>query len=1573
RESLAKWNDTAADYPADKSVHERFASQALATPNAVAIAFADRQLTYRELDRRANKLANYLIERGVGPKSLVGLCVERSEQLPVAVLGILKAGAAYVPLDAHYPPERLAFMLGDVDVELLVTESGVLDNLATDDVTKVCLDQEAGEISRRSHAAPAVDVTPDDLAYVMFTSGSTGEPKGVGIRHRSINRLVFGNDYAKFGADRVFVQLAPVSFDASTLEIWGALLHGARLVVAPPGPPDLPRLGELLTQHCVTTLWLTASLFNRVIEQDPSLLRGVEEILVGGEALSVSHIRKAQAALGDGTQLINGYGPTESTTFTTCYRIPQQLAADLDSIPIGRPIGNTKVYVLDENCQPVPIGEAGELYIGGDGLATGYLNRPELTAERFVADPFKKDSDARLYRTGDLCRWLADGNLEFIRRVDDQIKLRGYRIELGEIEAHLVENSLVSQAAVAVREDRPGEKRLVAYVVPRRDAEATTSALREFLSASLPDYMLPATFVSLPELPLTPNGKIDRDALPSPDRSRPALSAPYVEPGSVIERRIARVWRDILGLDRVGVVDNFFDLGGDSLQLVRVANELADVLPAKNSTTPLFEHPTIRSLADSLHDAGSAGDAPSTTTAVVERTPHRRSSKTGPIAIVGMAGRFPGADNLQQFWQNITRGVESITQLTDEQLRASGISEKTLADPNYVKARSVLVDVDRFDAALFGLSPRDAEKTDPQQRVFMQCCWEALEDAACDPARYDRRIGVFAGASFNTYLLSSVLGDRAAAEQLVHEFQVGQYQTLVGNDKDYLSSRIAYLLNLRGPAVTVQSACSTSLVAVVEACQSLWQGNCDAALAGGVSISFPQHRGYMYNEGGMVSRDGHCRPFDADSTGTVFGSGAGVVLLKRLDDALADGDPIHAVLRGAAINNDGSTKVGYAAPSVDGQSAVICEALRVAGVSADTISYVETHGTATPLGDPIEFRALRKAFESMGGMSRCAIGSAKANIGHLESASGVAGLIKTVLALKHHILPPQANFNRPNPELKIDETPFYIAREASEWRSSGQPRRAGVSSMGVGGTNAHIIVEESPREVEAAQELAPADDRAGFLLPIAGRDDAALARNASSLADFLREEPDTSLADVAATLATGRRELEARAAVVCRDVSSAIERLDEIAEGSTRPQPTGGPVVFMFPGQATEAVGMAAAIYRELPVVRETIDRCAEVILPHLELDIRDVLTKEDSCEEQLAELLKRNDVAQASLFVVQYALARQWVAWGVEPHAVVGHSLGQFVAATLAGVFTLEDVLPLLIERGRLMQSAPAGAMLAVALPEAEVAKLANDDIEIASVNGPSRCVLTGAVSAIDRLQQRLEAKGAMVQRLETSRAFHSHLMQDVASEFTKVVAATSIEPPSIRLLSNTSGTWMKDSEATDPNAWGSHLRETVRFADNVAAIIDDLPNAVFLEIGPGQTLTGFVSNVSALQSVMPTMPRKIPAAEVGEYQLTLLGEFWTQASEVDLAKYARQCGGRRIHLPTYRFARDRYWLEPKWSSITEQPSKPEIVTAKDAVEEAPAVAVATSTESEPLGTDAELARLLTDTVGVEIGEAEW
>ncbi len=894
------------------------------------------------------------------------------------------------------------------------------------------------------------------------------------------------------------------------------------------------------------------------------------------------------------------------------------------------------------------------------------------------------------------------------------------------------------------------------------------------------------------------------------------------------------------------------------------------------------------------------------------------------VAVIGMAGRFPGARDLGEFWRNLRDGIDSLQTFGEAEMLAAGTRPETIAAPNFVGAGQLLDDVDLFDAGFFGFAPREAELLDPQHRLFMECCWQALEQAGYAVEDYDGWIGVYGGVSLSSYLFHNI----ASHPEIVA--QVGDFQTILSTDRDYLTTRVSYKLNLKGPSVNVQTACSTSLAAVHFACQALLAYQTTIALAGGVRVTFPRKTGYLHQKGGIVSPDGHCRAFDADAAGAFFGEGVGVVALKRLSEALADGDAIHAVIRGTAMNNDGAGKVGYTAPSVEGQSEVISFAQSIAGVDPDSIQYVEAHGSATPLGDPIEVTALTQAFRARTDRRGfCALGSVKTNVGHLEAAAGVAGLLKTVLALENKILPPSLHFEKPNPSIDFESSPFFVNTEAREWPADGGPRRAGVSSFGMGGTNVHAVLEEAPKPEPAAPS------RPWQLLVLSARSETALDAATANLAAHL-ERQEQDLADVAHTLQVGRRAFTHRRILVCKDRDDALAALqvsDPRRLLSATPETARRPVIWMLSGLGEHYPGMGAGLYRSEPVFREAVDRCAEILRPHLGLDLRQELYpggpeahETGSTGFDLKRLLGRDPrpapagrlaetwLAQPAVFVTGYALACLWKQWGVEPRGLIGYSLGEYLAACLAGVFSLEDALRVVAGRAKLIQELPAGAMLAVPLSEAEVAPLLGDDLSLAAVNGPAFSVVAGPPEAVAVLEERLTAQGKSCRRLTTTHAFHSRMMEPVAPRLAELLRGVTLRAPEVPLVSNVTGTWMTPEEAVDPEYWTRHLLRPVRFGEGLAELWRE-PARLLLEVGPGQALATLALQHPASAAAQAPVLRSLrhPSEQRPDAAMVLetLGRLWLSGASVDWKGFRGDERRRRVPLPTYPFERQRFFIE--------------------------------------------------------------
>jgi phthiocerol/phenolphthiocerol synthesis type-I polyketide synthase E len=880
------------------------------------------------------------------------------------------------------------------------------------------------------------------------------------------------------------------------------------------------------------------------------------------------------------------------------------------------------------------------------------------------------------------------------------------------------------------------------------------------------------------------------------------------------------------------------------------------------------------------------------------------------IAVIGMAGRFSGSDDLEGYWRNLVDGVESVRTLSREELLAGGEDPGLLDDPAYVPRYGTMERVDWFDPAFFDYSPQDALLMDPQQRVFLECAWQALEHAGHDARRHPGPIGVYAGAKDPDY--------RRYVEAQRWRFPgLDDYRISVGSDLDTLATRVSYKLGLTGPSMTVLTTCSTSLVAIHVACQALLSGECDMALAGGVRLRIPRV-GYLYREGGVRAGDGHCRPFDADADGTVGGEGVGIVVLRLLADALADGDHVHAVLLGSAVNNDGAERVGFAAPSAEGQARVIRMAHRAAQVEPDSIGYVEAHGTATLIGDPIEVAGLTRAFRA--GTDRrgfCGLGSVKANVGHTDAAAGVAGFIKAVLSLERELLPPSINCDRPNPRIDFADSPFFVNTAPRPWPRGGRPRRAGVSSFGMGGTNAHVVLEEAP------DRPPPGPPPACHLLVLSARTPTALDAATGNLAAHLAAHPEQPLAEVAYTLQVGRRAMPHRRFAVCRD------RQDALAALTGRLPTAAGPrerrVAFLFPGQGAQRVGMAAGLAGAIGSFRADVDESCAILAEVAGIDLRPLLRP--GADRPAEKLLERTEAAQPALFVVEHALARLWMRWGVRPAAMIGHSVGELVAATVAGVLPLPGALALVAARGRLMGRLPPGAMLAVPLPEAELRTLLRDGVAIATVNGPSRCVASGPEPAVAALEALLDRRGVAARRLRTSHAFHSPMMEPAMAGLAELVAGLDRAAPAIPWLSNVTGTWITAEEAADPEYWARHVRAPVRFGDGLAALLGTAADDhLLLEVGPGRTLGQLASGHPARTDgcpVVASLPRPEDPARDLDGLLAAAGQCWASGLPIDWAAL-HEHPRRRVPLPAYPFERRRYLLDLAWRPAGDAPRDP-------------------------------------------------
>lgn len=1837
------------------AVHTQFEHQVVATPDAIALEIGDTTLSYEKLNSLANRVAHTLIARGTRPGDFIGICLDRSVAMIASVLGILKVGAAYVPMDTEYPADRLAYMLEDSEIRVLITDSAQARCLKIDDDRALLLDN-LDTLKSDEESNPGLLVENEQLIYMIYTSGSTGRPKGSLICHRGFQNLVdwYVRSFEFDGQSRVLHMTSP-AFDLTQKNLFAPLVSGGCLCLLSSRVYDAHIIIDHIERHRITVVNCTPSAFGRLLNfADDRLYRRIASlryVFLGGEPISVPRLKTWLDNPHCHAQVVNTYGPTECTDVCAYFRIEQPNAFMERNVPIGRALPGFRLYVLDEKLQPVVEGNEGQLCIAGVGVGRGYHNKPDMTAERFVVDPFAERPGEQLYLTGDRARVLDDGNIDYLGRIDNQVKVRGFRIELGEIERVLELHDAIKEAAVSVFPDRSGDNRLAAYLVYRPDlSRPSISEVRAFLQRSLPDFMLPTAWVVLDRLPLTPNGKLDRKALPMPQAQRPYLDTDYVAPRNGAEQRLVDLWLEYLGIDRVGVDDRFFELGGSSLNAVdfiaRLSNELGERIPIAT----FFAAPTIRGFVAVLwaeHRGAMYRRFPNEAPeggATASSGPSMRPVamvEGDPIAIIGLAGRFPGAADADGLWCNLRDGFEAVDRATDEELRAAGVSEEDIADPEYVRNYFSMDEVEYFDAGFFGYQPRDVEAMDPQHRLFLECAWTALDNAGyADTERYGGRIGVFGGIARDAYLHHYVSRHPRYRDVL------GDFAVNMGNDKNFPAARVAYKLNLRGPAVNVQTACSTSGVALHLACQSLRAGESDMALVGGCRVLVPTQLGYRYVEGSALSRDGRLFVFDRRGTGMVRGSGAAFLVIKRLSDALRDGDCIRALIKSTAINNDGSAKVGFTAPSVEGQSEVIAEALRRAGVPVDSIGYVEAHGTATALGDPIEVRGLTRAYRQFTDARQFArLGSIKSNIGHLDAGAATAGIIKTVLSMEHGELPASLNYEQPNPDIDFASSPFQVNAARSPWpaEKNGQPRRAGVSSFGLGGTNFHCIIEQAPESEPKMEE----DKRSWQLFALSAKSERSLLANLVGLYGYCAQYPERSMADLAYSLNTRRPEFRHRAVLLCahgasldgrtlaaarrqtvgeskrelvfefpkcggspwnaapglygaepvfrgamracaeavaaslggdlcerlypvvdaaaladplfadiaqfsleyalaqlwmawvgkprllvgEDVGelvaacvagmvsladalllvvarrkgmhekdeaplrealartvlasstipilavSAGAELQQLSMGYWRNQLKGvdcrqaveailqshtpltrlvmgmapfqtvpcadgisavpslgfggasqddeyslfgalsevwllghpvdwtavyrdvpvrkvplppyrfdrqrywidlpstgsrllilaaaseqelttaggrwaqyfqthpdadlralavapadfGPsrssalvatptdaaqawvqpvraldaraepsVIFMFPGGGAQYLRMGRDLYRQHPVFKQVVDEGVLLHAARSGYDLRRAWFPRNGQEEQASVEMERPSVQLPALFIIEIALARLWQHWGVRPAALIGHSMGENTAACIAGVMSFADALGLVALRGQLFERVEPGGMLSVALSAEALRPYLDEELDLATVNGPEQCTVSGRTAALLGLRRRLEAEGVDMQPIPIAIAAHSRWLEPILDEFGAYLHGIALREPEIPFISNLDGDWITAERATDPDYWVHHLRRTVRFGDGVKTLLRE-KGRVFLECGPGKILGSLVKLQGSQigDRVVPSLRHAREDMSDRNVLLGSIGRLWSIGVALDWNVIERDWPGSCLHLP--------------------------------------------------------------------------
>ncbi len=1451
-----------------------------------------------------------LIQRRVakvldGEKQAVAVMLPRSVSLLAGVFGTVMAGGAYVPMSENTPTQRLAQIIEDASIGVVLTASAVQVELP-DGVTRLNIDEweelEALRTDERTEIQEEpldIDVAADDVLYIEYTSGSTGQPKGVVVRHANIQNTAMDLERRfPLGPDDVYLLKTAFTFDIFGTEIYGWLFGEGRLDVLPVGHEgDALALLRAIAERGITHINFSPTMLRVLLDAAASNnraddLASLQYVFSGGEALTAD-IAERFFNLELDCSLENVYGPTEASMWATHSTVT---AGDSDAIaPIGTPLNDYRVYILNSGDGLCGVEIPGEVCIAGAGVAVGYLNRDELNATQFVTNPFYDPATdpehmQRMYRTGDLGYLRSDGRFAFIRRIDRQVKVGGVRMELGEVEQALLRADGVVEAAVVIDDDVT-PPRLAGFFTA--DGSVSIDTVRATLAQSLMPHMVPSLLFKLDSLPTSSAGKLDQRALKEHlSRSRSAgLTTKATQ--SPIQERIAGLWRKVLGTENIDADGSFFEQGGNSLNLMSLQLELQEEFGREIRITELLKHHSVVAQARLFGDVKQE--------VAVTR---QRVQPAGDIAIIGIGIQVPGAGDVHSFWTNLQQGRETIKFYDDEELRNLGVPDSDLRDPSYVKAKGRLEDINVFDDELFPIPPAEVDVTSPQLRLLYKCFWQACEDAGYDPRQLPGRIGVFTGGSDDfawyqkTLLNSSAFGD------------VYQNFTLATNH--FLSTRLSYYFDLTGPSMSTLAGCSTSLLTVHQAAQSLRAGECDMAVAGGVTIELPNEGGYRYVDGMMLSPDGHCRPFDANAGGTMFSNGAALLMLKPVEAAVADGDPIYAVIKGSAIGNDGKRKLSYTAPSEDGQYETIRAAYDASGIDPSTVTYVEAHGTGTLLGDPIEVASLSRAFDGapLGG---CLLGSVKGNVGHTDSAAGSVGLSKVALSLKNRYVPATCNYEKPNPNIDFESTPFTIAADGRVWR--GERLRAGINSFGVGGTNVHMILEEAP-------STDMTDDNPYELLQFSAATSEALERTSERVGRYIADRDEVSLSDAALTLRAGRAELPHRKTIVVAAGESREDLEAKIAAAGSAKSIRGAKIALLFSGQGNQYHRMGFDLYNSSGPAGRVFRRWMDELIGYLPDDEAATFTEIMYGDESDGRI-DRTEWSQFALFSTQYSMAKVLESYGVRPDVLIGHSIGELTAAALADVWSLADAAWLVRQRGKLMQSQTPGVMVAALAPADRVRRVINgmDDVWVSLDNSSERSVLGMTFEMFDAVMDRLAEEGIRGSKLHTSHAFHTPMMTDAAQAFEAVVSGVESRDPSIPIISNRSGRAVEPGAMINPAYWSEHITDEVRFAESLSTLLADGP-LFGIELGPGRSLATFAGHdpqrtpdqvfVNVLRHAAESTPDE-------PYLLAALGKLWNIGLSLDWSHHNR---GRRISLPGYVFDKTVYAVDTE--IVTEQASAP-------------------------------------------------
>lgn len=1421
----------------------------------------------------------------------------------------------------------------------------------------------------------------DDIVFIQYSSGSTGKPKGVINTHESIiYNIYYTSDFLKITGNEKLLSWMPLTHDMGLIffHLLPLFNRAHQYLIPPILFLTFPSLWMTKISDYKVTItgspnfgykyyldhFAEKTMVNRSLESIKFIINSAEPISF---EVCNQFVQKLSKYKLNPKAIRPSYGLAEATLGVSSVPLTDEFSehfvhrnylnvgdivqfvdsqhesaasfVDLGIFPF------TSVLITDEAGKQLPENTVGVIRIKGPCVTRGYYNDPVMTNEMISKDGWLD--------TGDI-GFIHNQRLVIVGRLKEIIIINGqnyYPLDLERLAADLEDIGQGKVAVTSFFNHQTHVEEVLCFVVFRLDKQD----LKDFLDLAikLKIYFIDKIgievhqIIPIDKIPVTTSGKIQRYKLK--ERYLHGEFDPVVREISSIEQQmktvigdlpeheireiVINICKEVLKLKEISIYDNFFDLGGNSSYALRVKVKLEIALGIKIDDTAIFKNPTIKALTDYLTSGDSKPGMETSTTPgerleafinerrtiqqkIIKNLTVKRSTDQGlngwEIAVIGMSARFPGAKNIHEFWDNLKNGVESISFFANEELKEYGVDPQWYEQPNYVKAKGIPEEIEYFDAAFFGYTPVEIDYLDPQVRIFHECLWEALEDAGYDPTAHHTLVGVYAGASPNHFWDSrSILAGRVSGSEQITDITL--------NDKDFMTTRASYKLNLKGPSFTMYTACSTSLVAVDLACQGLLTGKCDLALTGGVSIWLPYKAGYFYEDEMIFSRDGHNRTFDARANGTVFNDGAGIVVLKRLEDALTDKHHIYAVIKGSAVNNDGNRKVGYTAPALEGQAEVIAAAQQVAGVEPESISYVEAHGTATTLGDPIEIDALKLAFNTPK-KRYCAIGSVKSNVGHLNAAAGMAGLIKTVLALKQRLIPPSLHFETPNPRIDFGSSPFYVNTTLIEWKTNGYPLRAGVSSFGIGGTNAHVVLEEWPESKPQTTEDRPQKEknREYQLILLSAKTQTALDSMTKNLAGYFKKNPGINLENAAYTLQVGRKHFQHRRMAICPDYEHAVAALSstqpgKLFTGKTKAQAR--TVIFMFPGQGSQYVNMGLGLYRSEKVFRQEMNQCFEILRPLMGYDIKEILYPSPLTPHPSPDI-NQPEIAQPLVFIFGYALAKLLISWGITPEIMIGYSLGEYMAACLAGVFSLEAALTLVVTRANLIAQTPPGAMLSVPLPVDQLKSLPdnNDNLSIAIDNGPST-IVSGTLAAIEAFEKKMKNRHYICTRVENTRALHSKEMDPISGDFEQHVAQVTLAEPQIPFISNVTGKPVNGNDVTHPNYWVKHLKQTVQFAAGIKELVKK-PNSVFIEIGPGRDLSALISRYvedepqQRIVNLVRHPQKDIPDTA---HLLGRIGRLWLYGVKIDWEKFYSHEKRKRISLPTYPFERKRFPIDAK------------------------------------------------------------